>query len=81
MDRCAHGSVRLALPGYLRVALLWLLQLEALAQHGRSHVKLYGSNYGEDEPESCPNCFQVESSCWFLRSDSKEKKLLLILVT
>ncbi|XP_054480085.1 von Willebrand factor D and EGF domain-containing protein [Anoplopoma fimbria] len=33
MDCCASGSVRLALPGYLRMALLWLVQLGAFAQH------------------------------------------------
>ena len=35
MDCCAHGSLRLSSPGYLRIALLWLVQLGAFAQHGR----------------------------------------------
>ncbi|XP_039998529.1 von Willebrand factor D and EGF domain-containing protein isoform X3 [Xiphias gladius] len=33
MDRCAHGSLRLRLPGYLRIALLWVVRLGAFAQH------------------------------------------------
>ncbi|XP_053272795.1 von Willebrand factor D and EGF domain-containing protein [Pleuronectes platessa] len=35
MDCCAHGSVRLSFPGYLRIALLWLVQLQAFAQHAQ----------------------------------------------
>lgn len=34
MDCCAFGSVRLLLPGYLRIALLCVVQLGAFAQHG-----------------------------------------------
>uniref|UniRef100_UPI0037E70201 von Willebrand factor D and EGF domain-containing protein n=1 Tax=Semicossyphus pulcher TaxID=241346 RepID=UPI0037E70201 len=33
MDCCAFGSVRLLFPGFLRIALLWVVQLGALAQH------------------------------------------------
>ncbi|XP_067439212.1 von Willebrand factor D and EGF domain-containing protein isoform X2 [Thunnus thynnus] len=33
MDCCAFGSVRLLLPGYLRIALLCVVQLGAFAQH------------------------------------------------
>ncbi|XP_034465210.1 von Willebrand factor D and EGF domain-containing protein isoform X3 [Hippoglossus hippoglossus] len=35
MDCCAHGSVRLSFPGYLRIALLWVVQLQAFAQHAQ----------------------------------------------
>ncbi|XP_029306710.1 LOW QUALITY PROTEIN: von Willebrand factor D and EGF domain-containing protein [Cottoperca gobio] len=33
MDCCAFGAVRLLLPGCLRIALMWVLQLGAFAQH------------------------------------------------
>ncbi len=35
MDGCAFGSTRFLLPGCLRVALLWVVQLGAFAQHGK----------------------------------------------
>lgn len=34
MDCCAFGSLRPLFPGYLRVTLLWVVQLGAFAQHG-----------------------------------------------
>ncbi|XP_023282731.1 von Willebrand factor D and EGF domain-containing protein-like [Seriola lalandi dorsalis] len=45
MDCRAYGSVRLPFPGYLRIALLWLLQLQAFAQHA-----------AQSSPHSAPEC-------------------------
>lgn len=50
MERCAFGSVRL-FPGYLRIALLWVVQLGAFAQHGRWMELLHGSCYGLFKPQ------------------------------
>lgn len=47
MDFCPFGSVRPSFTGYLRIALLWLVQLGAYAQHGRWMEDLfYSQSYG-----------------------------------